>query len=392
MNQVELLKAFKAVFGEEHAEGIRSFYAPGRVNLIGEHIDYNGGFVFPCAINRGTFLIARPRNDQKVRAYSGNFESLGILEATLEKTEFDEARNWFNYPMGVIHTLKEEGCVLKTGLDLYFYGNIPNGAGLSSSASIEVVTAVMANAIGGFGKSNAYLAVLCQTSENKYNGVNCGIMDQFAIAMGKKDHAILLNCDTLRYEYVPIKLADYNIVIINSNKQRSLAESNYNERRESCEKALSIFREHTPLNALVDLTMADFEKWQSELGSENVAKRARHTITEQQRVIDAVKALKLGDVETFGKLMNASHESLRIDYEVTGIELDTLARLSWAFEGAIGGRMTGAGFGGCTVHIVQKDRVEAFVTYMQSAYENTIGLKAECYVVEVGDGAREVFE
>lgn len=391
MKQEELLKAFQAIFGNEQQNDIRYFYAPGRVNLIGEHIDYNGGFVFPCAIDRGTFLVVRPRQDRKIRAYSGNFEALGIIMANLDQTEFDEGRDWFNYPMGVIHTFKQQGHELEQGFDVYFYGNIPNGAGLSSSASIELVTAVMANALGGFGQPNEALAILCQTSENQYNGVNCGIMDQFAIAMGKKDHAILLNCDTLAYEYVPIKLSDYRIVIINSNKKRSLAESNYNERRESCEQALEVFRKHTPLGYLVDLKMEEFIKWEAELGSERIARRARHTITEQQRVIDAVEALKAGDIVTFGKLMNASHESLRLDYEVTGVELDTLAKLSWDFEGVVGGRMTGAGFGGCTVHVVEKSRVAAFVAYMPEAYEKIVGLKAECYVVEVGDGAREVF-
>lgn len=391
MEHGELLKAFQAVYGETGPQELRYFYAPGRVNLIGEHIDYNGGFVFPCAIDRGTYLVVRPRTDRKIRAYSGNFTELGILEANLDETAFNSARDWFNYPLGVIHTLKEAGHELRLGFDAYFYGNIPNGAGLSSSASIELATAVMANALGGFGLKNEALAVLCQTSENQYNGVNCGIMDQFAIAMGKKDCAILLNCDTLSYEYVPIKLADYQIVIINSHKQRSLAESNYNERRESCEIALSVFRRHVTLGALVDLTLEQFEQWQSELGSERIARRARHTITEQRRVIEAVKALKSEDFKRFGELMNASHESLRIDYEVTGKELDTLASLSWAFEGVLGGRMTGAGFGGCTVHLVRKDRVQAFTDYIQEAYEAAVGLKAECYVIEVGDGAREVF-
>lgn len=390
MEKMKLIDAFKSVFGEVTEESLRVFYAPGRVNLIGEHIDYNGGFVFPCAIDRGTHLVVRPRSDKKLRAYSGNFESLGIMEADLEDTSFVSERDWFNYPLGVIHTLKGLGHSLNFGFDAYFFGTIPNGAGLSSSASIEVVTAVMVNTLGNFGIPNNELAVICQKSENEYNGVNCGIMDQFAIAMGKKDHAILLNCDTLAYEYVPFQLENHKIVIINSNKKRSLAESNYNERRESCEEALETFRQFKAFNYLVEITPEEFELWKDKLSSERIARRARHTITEQQRVIDAVKALKLGDINAFGKLMNASHLSLKEDYEVTGKELDALAELSWGFEGVAGGRMTGAGFGGCTVHLVEKDKVEAFVSFMESHYEEAVGLKAECYVVEVGQGAEEV--
>ncbi len=390
MEREKLLKAFVAHFGEERMGDIRIFYAPGRVNLIGEHIDYNGGFVFPCAIDRGTYLVVRQRADQKIRAFSGNFESLGILETDLHHTAFDKERDWFNYPMGVIHTLKETNRVLAHGFDAYYYGNIPNGAGLSSSASIEVVTAVMAKTLGNFQMSEVEIALLCQRSENEYNGVNCGIMDQFAIALGKANHAILLNCDTLKYEYVPLKLEDHRIVIVNSNKKRSLAESNYNERRESCEVAREIFSKQKPLTHLVEVSLEEFESWAHLLPSETIRKRARHTITEQSRVIEAVSALKEGDLKTFGKLMNASHLSLKDDYEVTGKELDALAELSWAFEGSDGARMTGAGFGGCSVHLIQKEKVELFVAYIEKAYKEKIGLEANCYVIEVGDGAKEV--
>lgn len=390
MEREKLVQSFIEVFGNENQEHIRLFYAPGRVNLIGEHIDYNGGFVFPCAIDRGTFCVIRPREDDKLRAYSANFSDLGILEASLTDTSFVESRDWFNYPMGVVHTLEKEGYQLKQGFDAYYIGQIPNGAGLSSSASIEVVTAVTINALGAFGLDNKTLAVLCQKSENTYNGVNCGIMDQFAIAMGKKDHAVLLNCDTLDYEYVPFKLANQKIVIINSNKKRSLAESNYNERRESCEQALSILREFKPYQYLVEVTLEEFKAYESALPSERIIRRARHTISEQQRVIDAVKALKAGDLLTFGQLMKGSHLSLKEDYEVTGKELDALAELSWQFDGCIGGRMTGAGFGGCTVHIVNTERVSDFIAYIETEYPKLTGLQAECYVVEVGDGAKEV--
>lgn len=391
MDKIKLVEAFQSIFGTEASDTLRVFYAPGRVNLIGEHIDYNGGFVFPCAIDRGTYLVVRPRTDKTLRAYSGNFVDLGIIEASLDDTSFKAERDWFNYPLGVIHTLKNLGHELKQGFDAYFYGNIPNGAGLSSSASIEVLTGVMANALGGFGLENKELAVISQKSENEYNGVNCGIMDQFAVAMGQKDQAILLNCDTLAYEYVPFKLENHQIVIVNSNKQRSLAESNYNERRESCEEALQTFKQFKDFNYLVEITPEEFENWKGHLSSERIARRARHTITEQQRVIDAVKALKSGDIIAFGKLMKASHLSLKDDYEVTGKELDALAALSWSFEGSAGGRMTGAGFGGCTVHLIEKDKVEKFVAYVDERYEQMVGLKAECYVVEVGQGAGEVF-
>lgn len=391
MERENLVKSFEKVFGTCDTSTLRLFYAPGRVNLIGEHIDYNGGFVFPCAIDRGTHLVIRPRADRTIRAYSGNFESLGILEASLDDTRFDSKRDWFNYPMGVIHTLAGEGYKLQTGFDAYFFGTIPNGAGLSSSASIEVVTAVMANALGAFGLENKRLAVLCQKSENTYNGVNCGIMDQFAIAMGKENHAVLLNCDTLEYEYVPFQLDNHQIVIINSNKKRSLAESNYNERRESCERALNVFKQFKPYQYLVEITPEEFEAWQSALPNERIARRARHTITEQQRVIEAVDALKAGNIKRFGELMVGSHLSLKNDYEVTGKELDALAELSWAFKGCTGGRMTGAGFGGCTVHLVEKDQVDSFVAYMKAEYPKETGLEADCYVVSVGDGAKEVF-
>lgn len=390
MERDNLIKAFVERFGNERLGDIRVFYAPGRVNLIGEHIDYNGGFVFPCAIDRGTYLVIRQRADQKIKAFSKNFESLGVIEADLADTSFEASRDWFNYPMGVIHTLKEEGKTLAHGFDAYFYGNIPNGAGLSSSASIEVVTAVMAKTMGNFNMTGTEIALLCQKSENQYNGVNCGIMDQFAIAMGKTDHAILLNCDTLHYEYVPMRLENHRIVIVNSNKKRSLAESNYNERRESCEIALGVLKAHKDIQYLVEVTPTEFNAWKSELGDERIMRRARHTITEQRRVIEAVKALKDGDFITFGNLMNASHESLRDDYEVTGRELDALAELSWAFDGSDGARMTGAGFGGCSVHLVQKDRVSAFVEYIEKAYFEKTGLNAESYVIEIGDGAKEV--
>lgn len=389
MNRFELHSRFEAVFGPvADPNDLRLYVAPGRVNLIGEHIDYNGGFVFPCAIGMGTYLVVKLRDDDQIRAYSGNFESQGVHHASIKALEFDDRRDWLNYPMGVLYTLKQEGFELTRGFDAYFYGDLPNGAGLSSSASIELVTAVMANDVAQFGLSHERLAVLCQTSENQYNGVNCGIMDQFAIAMGKEDYAVLLNCDTLDYEYVPLALKDHDLIIINSNKKRSLAESNYNERRESCEEALKLLQVEVAINELCDLTLEAFEAHQHVLKSDRILRRARHAVSENERVKAAVSALKAHRLEAFGALMNASHQSLKDDFEVTGLELDTLASLAQGFEGVLGSRMTGAGFGGCTITLIEKGQTEAFIAYIQKAYEAAVGLKADCYVVTVGAGAR----
>lgn len=388
MNQSILLNQFEKIFGNSTPGSVKTYFAPGRVNLIGEHIDYNAGYVFPCAIGKGTYLAIRLREDEKIRAYSGNFEAIGVIEECLSDLTYKASRDWLNYPLGVLYTLAQEGFVAKQGFDAYFYGDLPNGAGLSSSASIELVTAVMLNDVFGFEIPKERLAVLCQTSENQYNGVNCGIMDQFAIAMGKKDHAVLLNCDTLDYDYVPFQLTDHTLIIINSNKKRSLAESNYNERRESCEEAFAILKHHKEIKGLCDLTLEAFNLLSTTLPSERILKRARHAVTENKRVIDAVEALKNNDLVTFGKLMNASHESLKTDFEVTGVELDTLAYLAQSFEGVLGSRMTGAGFGGCTVTLIEKSKVADFMTFIEENYYQSTGLKAECYEVTVEEGAR----
>ena len=379
-----ILKTFAEVFGD--AEGAKAYFAPGRVNLIGEHTDYNGGHVFPCALTIGTYGVARKRNDNKLRFYSMNFEHLGVIESSLDDLVPSKEANWTNYPKGVIWAFGEKGMKVTSGMDLLLNGNIPNGSGLSSSASLEVVTGYMLKDLYGFDVTNQDLALIGQYSENNFNGVNCGIMDQFAIAMGKKDHAIFLDTATLKYEYAPIRLENAKIVISCSNKKRGLGDSKYNERRSECETALAELQKVVKIDALGDLTEAQFEQYRDAITSPVCQKRAKHAVYENQRTIKAVEALQNNDVALFGKLMNDSHVSLRDDYEVTGIELDTLVEEAWKIDGVIGSRMTGAGFGGCTVSIVKDDAVDAFIEKVGTAYKNKIGYAADFYVVEIGDG------
>ena len=373
-----VLAKFKELFGDEGEIGV--YFAPGRVNMIGEHTDYNGGHVFPCALTIGTYGVARKRDDKKLRFYSMNFENLGVLESSVEGLKPEKEADWTNYPKGVM-------CMkVESGMDLVLFGNIPNGSGLSSSASVEVLTGFILRDMFGFDVTNQDLALIGQYSENKFNGVNCGIMDQFAIAMGKAGHAIFLDTATLKYEYAPIRLENAKIVISCSNKKRGLGDSKYNERRSECETALAELQKVVKINALGDLTEAQFEQYQDAITSPVCQKRAKHAVYENQRTIKAVEALQNNDVALFGKLMNDSHVSLRDDYEVTGIELDTLVEEAWKIDGVIGSRMTGAGFGGCTVSIVKDDAVDAFIEKVGTAYKNKIGYAADFYVVEIGDG------
>ena len=380
----QVLTRFKELFGDEG--DIRVYFAPGRVNLIGEHTDYNGGHVFPCALTIGTYGVARKRADKKLRFYSMNFEQLGVLESSIEGLKPEKEADWTNYPKGVIWAFGEKGMQVDTGLDLLLFGNIPNGSGLSSSASVEVLTGYILKDLFGFGVTNQDLALIGQFSENKFNGVNCGIMDQFAIAMGKAEHAIFLDTATLKYEYAPVRLKDVKIVISCSNKKRGLGDSKYNERRAECEEALAELQKVVDIKSLGELSEEQFEEYKGAIGSEVRMRRAKHAVYENQRTLKAVEALKENDVETFGKLMNASHVSLRDDYEVTGIELDTLVEEAWKVDGVIGSRMTGAGFGGCTVSIVKDEAVEHFIEAVGSVYEKKIGYSADFYVVEIGDG------
>lgn len=384
----EVLAKFKEIFGGEG--NIQVYFAPGRVNMIGEHTDYNGGHVFPCALTIGTYGVARKRNDKQLRFYSMNFENLGIIESSIENLKPEKEADWTNYPKGVIWAFGEKGMKVDFGMDLLLFGNIPNGSGLSSSASIEVLTGYILRDLFGFNVTNQDLALIGQFSENKFNGVNCGIMDQFAIAMGKAGHAIFLDTSNLEYTYAPIHLKNAKIVIACSNKKRGLGDSKYNERREECESAFAQIGEVIGINSLGDLSEEQFETYKNAIKDEICQKRAKHAVYENQRTIKAVKALENNDVNTFGELMNASHVSLRDDYEVTGIELDTLAEEAWKIDGVIGSRMTGAGFGGCTVSIVKDEVVDTFIKEVGEAYKAKIGYAADFYVVEIGDGPKKL--
>lgn len=383
-----ILRKFAEVFGD--AEGARAYFAPGRVNLIGEHTDYNGGHVFPCALTIGTYGVARKRTDNKLRFFSMNFERLGVIESSLEELVPSQEAGWTNYPKGVMWAFGEKGMKVPWGMDLLLNGNIPNGSGLSSSASVEVLTGHILRDFFGFDVSNQDLALIGQYAENHFNKVNCGIMDQFAIAMGKADNAIFLDTADLSYEYAPIALKGAKIVIACSNKKRGLGDSKYNERRSECEAALAELKQVTDIDSLGDLDEEAFEKYKSAIQDAVRVRRARHAVYENQRTIRAVKALKANDVEQFGQLMNASHVSLRDDYEVTGAELDTLVEEAWKIDGVIGSRMTGAGFGGCTVSIVKDEAIDAFIEKVGTAYKEKIGYAADFYVVEIGDGPRNL--
>lgn len=379
-----VLKKFQEVFGD--TEGVKVFFAPGRVNLIGEHTDYNAGHVFPCALTIGTYGVARVRNDRKLRFYSMNFEKLGVIESSIDGLKPEKEADWTNYPKGVMWAFLEKGFAIPNGMDILLNGNIPNGSGLSSSASVEVLTGYILREFFGFEVSNQDLALIGQYSENKFNGVNCGIMDQFAIAMGKKDHAIFLDTADLSYTYAPVKLQGAKLVIACSNKKRGLGDSKYNERRDECETALAELQKVIDIAGLGDLTEEQFEANKSAIKDPVRVKRARHAVYENQRTIQAVAALQADDIVRFGQLMNASHASLRDDYEVTGIELDTLVEEAWKIEGVIGSRMTGAGFGGCTVSLVKDEAIDSFIEKVGEAYLAKIGYRADFYVVEIGDG------
>lgn len=382
-----LEQKFKEVFGKDAEQ---QFFAPGRVNLIGEHTDYNGGNVFPCAIDRGTYGLVSKRADRTFRMYSENFADLGVMEFTLDELVNDKKHDWANYPKGVIKMFVEEGFKIDSGFDFLVSGNIPNGAGLSSSASIEMLTGIVLKDLFHLSIDPIAMALLGKKVENLFIGVNSGIMDQFAIAMGKKDHAILLDCNTLKYDYVPVVLKDEVIVIANTNKRRGLADSKYNERRAECDEALAELQTKLPIKALGELSIEEFEANKDLIKSPIRQKRAKHAVYENQRTLKAQKELSAGNLAEFGKLMNQSHISLRDDYEVTGVELDTLAALAWEQSGVVGSRMTGAGFGGCTVSIVKKDKVDDFIKNVGEAYKNKIGYAADFYIAAVSEGARKL--
>ena len=385
----KLLAEFSKIFGGDGQAEL--FFSPGRVNLIGEHTDYNGGHVFPCALTIGTYGAVRKRADRKLRLYSMNFSGTGIWETSLDELTPCPEDRWTNYPKGVLWALQEKGYEVPFGFDLLVYGNIPNGSGLSSSASLEVLIGTIAKKFYGLDMlTMEEIAKIGQYSENHYNGVNCGIMDQFAVAMGKKNHAIYLDTATLEYEYAPLELGDARIVIACSNKKRGLADSAYNTRRSECETALQELQQVVKVDTLGDLSEEEFEQYKDAIKDPVRVRRARHAVYENQRTRKAAEALKKGDLAEFGRLMNESHVSLRDDYEVTGIELDTLAETAWEQPGVIGSRMTGAGFGGCTVSIVKNNAIDAFIENVGRKYESVIGYAADFYVVEAGDGARRL--
>ena len=382
----KLMETFLKLYGE--GGEVRTYFAPGRVNLIGEHTDYNGGHVFPCALTLGTYGLARKREDRTLRFYSVNFEKLGVVETSLDDLVPHKEASWTNYPKGVMWAFEKRGYRLDHGLDILIWGNIPNGSGLSSSASLEVLTGVILKDIFGFDQvSMVDIALIGQDAENNFNGCNCGIMDQFASAMGKKNHAIFLDTNTLNYEYAPVVLEDAKIVITNSKVKHSLVDSAYNDRRNESETALRELQTEVEIQTLGDLTEEEFEMHKNAIQDPIRQKRAKHAVYENQRTIRAVEALKNNDVELFGKLMNASHQSLRDDYEVSCEEIDVLVDLAQAMPGVLGSRITGGGFGGCTVSIVKNDTVDRFVEEIGKAYQEKVGHEAEFYVVEIGDGA-----
>jgi galactokinase len=368
-------------------EDITIYFAPGRVNLIGEHTDYNGGYVFPCSLHYGTYLLVRIIYDPVLKLKSMNLPM--IAEVCVDKPITPIGNTWVNYPLGVVHEFQMRKLRLP-GLAMLYAGNIPNAAGLSSSASIEMVTAFALNDLGGYKLGMIDQIKLCQHAENEFVGMNCGIMDQFAVGMGKKDHAIFLNCDTLDYKLVPLVLGDYRLVITNTNKRRELAGSKYNERRMECERAVCDINIVKPIRNLSELNLGEFNELKEKIKNDIDRKRARHVISENNRVLEAIESLRKNDLARFGKLMVESHNSLKEDYEVSCFELDTLVEEALKVKGVLGSRMTGAGFGGCTVSLVHKNNTDNFINIIGESYEKITHLEASFFIAEIGDGVRKI--
>lgn len=387
--QEKLFAKFAELYGDD--KDVRFYFSPGRVNLIGEHTDYNGGHVFPCALTIGTYGAATPRRDRLLHFYSMNLNHFGVVEVSLDDLSYQTSYNWANYPLGMVWAFAKKGFTLSHGFDMVIWGNIPNGSGLSSSASLEVLTGVILRDLYGFENLNMTdIALYGQYSENNFNGCNCGIMDQFAVANGKKDNAIFLDTADLSFEYAPVVLTDSKIIITNSKVKHSLVDSEYNTRRQECSDALKALQTVVDIKGLGDLDMETFEKHKSVIGDETRERRAKHAVAENQRTIEAVAALKSGDIARFGQLMNQSHISLRDDYEVSCEEIDILVNLAWQIPGVLGSRITGGGFGGCTVSIVKNDAIDTFIETVGKAYLEKVGHEAEFYTVEIGDGARRL--
>ncbi|BDD40075.1 galactokinase [Streptococcus ruminantium] len=384
MEKEQLRRSFLDIFGQE---ADATFFSPGRINLIGEHTDYNGGHVFPAAITLGTYGAARKREDRLLRFYSANFGEVGIIEVGLDNLVFDKADNWANYAKGVLKFLQEAGHRIDTGMEIFIYGNIPNGSGLSSSASLELLIGIIAENLYDLDLTRLDLVKIGKQTENRFIGVNSGIMDQFAIGMGADNRAIYLDTNTLNYDLVPLDLGDYVIVIMNTNKRRELADSKYNERRAECEKAVEELNSLLTIQTLGELDEWTFDQYSYLIKDKNRIKRARHAVLENQRTLQARKALEEGDLKMFGRLINASHVSLEHDYEVTGLELDTLVHTAWEQEGVLGARMTGAGFGGCGIAIVHRDQVEVFTGNVGKIYTEVVGYEPSFYVAEIAGGS-----
>lgn len=369
------------------------FFAPGRVNLIGEHTDHEGGYVFPCAIDFGIYALAQTRPGNTLRLYSLNFDTEpSPFEIPLDSitAKLDIPRSWVNYPLGVISTLLKHNYTFSSGIDILYSGNLPDGAGLSSSAALEVLTVRILSDLLGLGIDGVKAALYSQEAENSFVGMHCGIMDQFAVSMGRKNNAVLLNCSTLKYSYVPLELGTCKIIIINSNVPHSLVGSEYNLRRQQCEEALADIRKAKDISCLCELNIEELDELSYTVKSPVNLKRARHAVSENVRAILASEALRAGDLSKFGKLMNASHVSLRDWYQVTVPELDTLASLAWEMPGVVGSRMTGGGFGGCTVSIVESDAVDDFIGKVGAEYEKRTGRKASFYATGTSDGAGQI--
>ncbi|PEL85829.1 galactokinase [Bacillus wiedmannii] len=383
----ELALKFSEIFGDQETT---QYFSPGRINLIGEHTDYNGGYVFPASITYGTYGVARRREDDRVLVYSTNFEKLGVIGFTVNELNYDRNDNWENYVKGVILTLKEAGHKIDSGFELLVEGTIPNGAGLSSSASLELLVGVVLEDLFNLDVTRLELVKMGKKVENEFIGVNSGIMDQFAIGFGEEDKAILLDTNTLEYEMVPVVLNDYAIVIMNTNKRRELADSKYNERRAECEEALACLQTKLEIKTLGELSKAEFDANQNLIGDETLIKRAKHAVYENERTKKAKEALTANDLEEFGKLLNASHASLRDDYEVTGLELDTLVATAQKQEGVLGARMTGAGFGGCAIALVKESKVHAFKNNVYDEYLKFVGYAPVFYVAHIGSGTTAI--
>ncbi|WP_119327001.1 galactokinase [Companilactobacillus musae] len=387
MDTNTILQGYKNIFNES---ADKLFFSPGRINLIGEHTDYNGGNVFPCAISLGTYAAFGNRDDQTIKMYSENLPDTGVITVSLDDLKYNKSDDWANYPKGMIYLITQAGYKINHGFNLYIQGNLPDGAGLSSSASIELLMGNILNDVFKLGIDQLDLVKMGQQNENNYIGVNSGIMDEFAVGMGKKNQAILLDTNIMEYHYAPVELGNHVIVIMNTNKHRALADSKYNERRSQCEKALALLQTKLNIKSLGQLSIDEFDRNSYLINDDTLIRRARHAVFENQRTLKAIKYLKDNDLVNFGKLVNASHISLHYDYEVTGIELDTLVEAAWQQDGVLGARMVGAGFGGCAIAFVEKDKVENFKLNVGKIYQEKIGYAADFYIAEISDGPSEI--